>query len=148
MRTRRFALLAVGRRDALGFFLYGPTFSGGSYAYDDVDYLNQAADVLAGRAPFWRVLFRPQGEHFVPVLRLLLTASASLFGTNATPLRLLVFAAHVLSALFLALTARRLLKDDVAGLFGRDPLRPALRLLLDVALVSRVAAASRSASRA
>lgn len=115
MKTRRFALFAAGAATALGFFLYGPTFSG-AYAYDDVDYLNQTADVLSGRAPFWPVLFRPQGEHFVPVLRLLLTASASLFGTNATPLRLLVFAAHVLSALFLALTARRLLKDDVAGL--------------------------------
>lgn len=115
MTARRFTLLALGSAALLGLFLYGPTL-GGSYAYDDIDYLNHAADVLAGRAPFWGVLFRPQGEHFVPVLRLLLTASASLFGTNATPLRLLVLASHVLSALFLALTARRLLRDDVAGL--------------------------------
>ncbi|MEO8587297.1 MAG: hypothetical protein ABI584_14125 [Acidobacteriota bacterium] len=115
MTTRRFVPLALGSAALLGFFLYGPTF-GASFAYDDVDYLNHAADVLAGRAPFWGVLFRPQGEHFVPVLRLLLTASAALFGTNATPLRLLIFASHILSALFLALTARRLLRDDAAAL--------------------------------
>lgn len=115
MTNRRFTLLVVGSTALLGLWLYGPTF-GNSYAYDDIDYLNHAADVLAGRAPFWGALFRPQGEHFVPVLRLLLTASASFFGTNATPLRLLVFASHLLSALFLALTARRLLKDDVAAL--------------------------------
>ncbi len=115
MTSRRFGLLAFSSAALVGVFLYGPTFGNG-YAYDDIDYLNHAADVLAGRAGFWTVLFRPQGEHFVPVLRLLLTASATLFGTNATPLRLLVFASHVLSALFLALAARRLLRDDVAGL--------------------------------
>jgi hypothetical protein len=115
MTTRRFVPLALGSAALLGLYLYGPTL-GASFAYDDVDYLNHAADVLAGRAPFWGVLFRPQGEHFVPVLRLLLTASATLFGTDATPLRLLVFASHILSALFLALTARRLLRDDVAAL--------------------------------
>jgi len=99
----------------LGLWLYTPTF-GNSYAYDDIDNLNDAADLLAGRAPFWAALFRPHGEHFVPVLRLLLAASATLFGTDATPLRLLVFASHLLSALFVALTARRLLRNDAAGL--------------------------------
>ena len=117
MTARRFTLLALVAAAALGVSLYGPTFRG-SFAYDDIDYLNHAADVLAGRAPFWSVLFRPQGEHFVPVLRLLLTASVSLFGTDATPLRLLVFASHVLSALFIALTARRLLRDDVAAVLA------------------------------
>jgi len=115
MTNRRFTLLALASTALLGLFLYGPTF-GNSFAYDDVDYLNHAADVLAGRAPFWGVLFRPQGEHFVPILRLLLTESATLFGADATPLRLLVFASHVLSGLFVALTARRLLRDDAAGL--------------------------------
>jgi hypothetical protein len=113
--SRRFLSLVLGSTALLGLYLYGPTF-GASFAYDDIDYLNQAADTLSGRASFWSVLFRPQGEHFVPVLRLLLAGSATLFGWNATPLRLLVFASHVLSALFLALTARRLLRDDGAGL--------------------------------
>jgi hypothetical protein len=113
--TRRFSTLAFAAAGLLGLWLYAATFRN-SYAYDDVDYLNHAADVLAGRASFWGVLFRPQGEHFVPVLRALLTASATLFGTDATPLRVLVFASHVLSALFLALAARRLLKDDAAAL--------------------------------
>ena len=115
MTKSRFVSFALVSTAALGLWLYAPTF-GNSYAYDDIDYLNHAADVLAGRASFGTVLLRPQGEHFVPVLRLLLTASATLFGTNATPLRLLVFASHLLSALFVALTARRLLRQDVAGL--------------------------------
>ncbi|MCM3875260.1 MAG: hypothetical protein NEA02_02460 [Thermoanaerobaculia bacterium] len=115
MTNRRFILLAIGVTALLGLWLYSPTF-GHSYAYDDIDNLNDAADLLAGRAPFWGALFQPHGEHFVPVLRLLLAASAALFGTDATPLRLLVFASHLLSALFVALTARRLLRDDAAGL--------------------------------
>ncbi|HMA29587.1 MAG TPA: hypothetical protein VKS23_06970 [Thermoanaerobaculia bacterium] len=115
MTNRQFIALAVGSAALLGVWLYGPTF-GASYAHDDMDFLNLAADLLAGRAPFWSVLFRPQGDHFVPVMRFLLTASAAVFGTNATPLRLLVFAAHLLSALFVALTARRVLQDDAAGL--------------------------------
>ncbi len=115
MKAGRLALTAAAAAGGLGAFLYGPTFQN-AFAYDDIDYLNQAADVLAGRAGFSTVLFRPQGEHFVPVLRLLLTASATLFGTDATPLRLLVFAAHVLSAVFLALAARRLLEDDAAAI--------------------------------
>ena len=64
MTTRRFVPLALGSTALLGFFLYGPTF-GASFAYDDVDYLNRAADVLAGRAPFWDVLLSrlPIHEH-------------------------------------------------------------------------------------
>jgi hypothetical protein len=114
MTNRRFTSLAIGSTALLGLWLYSPTF-GASYAHDDMDYLDYAADILSGRAPFWSVLFQPQGEHFVPVMRFLLTASAALFGTNAAPLRLLVFASHLLSALFVALTARRLLRDDAAG---------------------------------
>ncbi|HSB63866.1 MAG TPA: hypothetical protein VLJ18_06850, partial [Thermoanaerobaculia bacterium] len=115
MSNRRFVSFAVGSTALLGLWLYAPTFRA-SYAHDDMDFLNLAADLLSGRAPFWSVLFRPQGDHFVPVMRFLLTASAALFGTNATPLRLLVFAAHLLSALFIALTARRVLRDDAASL--------------------------------
>ncbi len=105
-RARAAALvLIVG---AVALVLYLPTFRA-SFAYDDVDYLNAAAEHLSGRTPTAAVLFRPQGEHFLPALRLLVAASARLFGTDALPWRLLVFAGHVGSALILAAVARRYL---------------------------------------
>jgi hypothetical protein len=104
-------LLAVG---AVAVFLYYPTFRS-SFAYDDVDYLNAAAEHLSGRTPLATVLFRPQGEHFLPALRLLIATSARLFGTDALPWRLLVFASHVVSALLLAGVARRYMPSQAVA---------------------------------
>ena len=111
--SRFFLLLAL----AIAFFgvlLYFPTFSA-SFAYDDVDYLRDAADALAGKTQYWKIILRPQGEHFVPALRMLIHASASLFGTEATPFRLLVFLCHIASAFLLGLVARRYL-SNAAGI--------------------------------
>lgn len=90
---------------ALALALYFPTF-GSSWAYDDVDYINQAAEVLSGKRGFWGTVFRPQGEHIIAGFRLILFGSLSLFGIDATPYRLFVALAHALSAFFLALLAR------------------------------------------
>ncbi len=95
-------LLALG----LGLLLYFPTLRN-SWAYDDIDYINQAAVALAGKSGFWETVFRPQGEHIVAGFRLLLFASLKLFGVRALPFRLLVLAAHAASAAFLGLLARR-----------------------------------------
>lgn len=102
---------------AAGALLYGPTLRL-SFAYDDIDYLNQGADALAGKASFFSVLARPQGEHFVPLLRVLFVGSAWLFGPTATPFRLVVLASHVLSALGVGLVARRALGRDSALFSG------------------------------
>ena len=99
---------------ALGLLLYLPTFSA-SYAYDDMDYLNTAADVLAGKSGYWKTAFRPHLEHLVPTVRMAFHASALLFGTWALPFRLLIFLAHVGSAVFLGLVARRYSETDAAG---------------------------------
>ncbi|MDQ5871261.1 MAG: hypothetical protein M3547_03540 [Acidobacteriota bacterium] len=99
---------------ALGILLYLPTFSA-SYAYDDMDYLNAAADVLAGKSGYWENVFRPHLEHLVPTVRMAFHASALLFGAWALPFRLLIFLAHVGSAVFLGLTARRYSETDAAG---------------------------------
>lgn len=87
--------------------LYWPTLRN-EYAYDDIDYLNQTAEVLAGKQALWQTLWRPQGEHLVAGMRLVLHISASLFGADALPFRLLVLAAHVAAALALGLIALRL----------------------------------------
>jgi hypothetical protein len=88
-----------------GLFLYWRTLSA-SYAYDDVDHMNAAADVLAGRQGYWTFVFRPHLEHLFPMVRIDFHASERLFGTWAFPFRLLILLTHVGSALFLGLTAR------------------------------------------
>jgi hypothetical protein len=104
------ALLAL----ALGGLLYGPTFRC-AWAYDDMDYLNYAARVLAGRQGYWSSVFHPHLEHLVPLVRIAFHASLALFGVWALPFRLLVFLAHAGAAVFMALVARRYTGSTVAG---------------------------------
>jgi hypothetical protein len=102
---------------AIGAFEFGRTFRL-TFAADDVDFLNRAANALAGKSSLMKVILTPQGEHFVPVISLLMVMSAKLFGVNATPLRLLIFASHLGSALFAGLTARRLLSRTAGFVSG------------------------------
>src|SRR6185369_6236040 len=74
-----------------------------SWAYDDIDYINQAADALAGQRGIVATLMRPQGEHVVAGFRLSLFASLELFGAAATPFRVFVLLAHAASGFFLGL---------------------------------------------
>jgi hypothetical protein len=99
---------------AVGGALYLPTFRC-SYAYDDMDYLNFAAAVLAGRQGFWSAVFHPHLEHLVPLVRIAFQASAALFGVWALPFRLVVFAAHAGAAFFMALVARRYTGSNAGG---------------------------------
>ena len=115
MRTGPFAALLGATVVLLALLLYFPTL-GSAYAYDDMDYINQAADAMAGQRGFFEVLFRPQGEHIVAGFRLILHGSLKLFGIDAFPYRLLVLFAHAASAFFLGLLARHYSKSDVAGL--------------------------------
>ncbi len=105
-REVRWAALLFLVPATLALALYFPTF-GSSWAYDDIDYLNQAAEVLSGKRGFWPIVFRPQGEHIIAGFRLVLFGSVSLFGIDATPYRLFVALAHAASAFFLGLLARR-----------------------------------------
>lgn len=97
--------------------LYAPTLRL-SFAYDDVDLLNRSADLLAGRAEPIRTLFQIHNGHVLPVIRMLFACFAWLFGPVATPLRLVILGAHVLSALFIGLVARRLLGSDLSFVVG------------------------------
>lgn len=78
-----------------------------AYAYDDLDCLNVAADVLAGKAGFWQTALRPHNEHLIPLFRGMFLASAAWFGIDATPFRLAILGAHLLTAWFLGLLALR-----------------------------------------
>src|SRR5580693_2813882 len=108
--VRRTALLVL----VLGVGLYLPTFRC-SWAYDDMDYLNFAAAVLAGRQGYWSAVFHPHLEHLVPLVRMAFHASAALFGAWALPFRLAVFLAHVGAGLFMALVARRYTGSNAGG---------------------------------
>jgi hypothetical protein len=110
----RFVIALAGVSLLCGLLLYARTLTA-SYAYDDMDHLNAAADVLANRGEYWKFVFRPHLEHLVPVVRMAFHASARLFGTWAFPFRLTILLAHLASAFFLSLTARRYSKTDAAG---------------------------------
>ncbi|HEX5760379.1 MAG TPA: hypothetical protein VF121_14415 [Thermoanaerobaculia bacterium] len=99
---------------ALALLLYFPTL-GNSWAYDDIDYINQAGDLFAGEQGLWATLFRPQGEHIVAGFRLALLLSLRLFGIAALPFRLAVLTAHAASGLFLGLVARRYARSWIAA---------------------------------
>jgi hypothetical protein len=114
IRAKFVLALAVGAL-VCGLALYARTLSS-SYAYDDIDHLNAAADVLTGRADYWTYVFRPHLEHLVPAVRMAFHASAALFGTWAFPFRLLILLAHLGSAVLLGLTARRYTESNAAGL--------------------------------
>ncbi|HXO40425.1 MAG TPA: hypothetical protein VN999_03185, partial [Thermoanaerobaculia bacterium] len=110
----RFAAWAALLALAVGGVLYGPTFRC-AWAYDDMDYLNYAAQVLAGRQGYWSSVFHPHLEHLVPLVRIAFHASLALFGVWALPFRLVVFLAHAGAAVFMALVARRYTGSTVAG---------------------------------
>ena len=65
-----------------------------SFAFDDVDFVNLTADVLAGKVSVGEAAFRPNGEHLIPVLRLAFLADVWIFGTDARPLRLVILLVH------------------------------------------------------
>ncbi|HXO28793.1 MAG TPA: hypothetical protein VOA80_15695 [Thermoanaerobaculia bacterium] len=114
LSLRRFAAGAALLALAVGGVLYGPTFRC-AWAYDDMDYLNYAAQVLAGRQGYWSSAFHPHLEHLVPLVRIAFHASLALFGVWALPFRLVVFLAHAGAAVFMALVARRYTGSTVAG---------------------------------
>jgi hypothetical protein len=95
--------------------MYFPTL-GSSWAYDDIDYINQAADTMADRQGFLDLLLRPQAEHIVAGFRIVQYASLKLFGVAAFPFRLLVLIAHATSAFFLGLLAWRYSRSAAAAL--------------------------------
>jgi hypothetical protein len=98
----------------LGAIVYGPTLRL-SYAYDDIDHLNLAADYLSGRLPLREMLLRPHHEHVIPAFRLLVAAAARVAGTDATFVRVGILLSHVAGAFVLSLLAFRLTRRRAAA---------------------------------
>jgi hypothetical protein len=111
----RFAAAAAVLSLAVGGLLYWPTFRC-AWAYDDMDYLNYAARVLAGGDGYWTSVFHPHLEHLAPLVRIAFHASVARFGVWALPFRLLVFLAHAGAAFFMALVARRYTGSSAGGM--------------------------------
>jgi hypothetical protein len=111
---RGFALVLAAAVVAVGLLLYGKSLRA-SYAFDDMDYLNLAADVLAGRRSYLSVVLRPHLEHFVPLLRVAFHASAALFGVDALAFRLSTLLAHLGAGFLLGLVARQVAGSAAAG---------------------------------
>ena len=99
----------------VGLIQFWRTF-GLPFAYDDLDCLHLAADVLAGKEGFWNAAFRPHNEHLMPVMRMAFHASAVRFGIDAMPFRLVIFGAHLTTAWFLGLLALHYSRRPTAAL--------------------------------
>lgn len=111
----RFVLVVSAFALALAFALYLPTLRC-QFAYDDIDYINLAGKVLAGKAGYWQTLFHPHAEHLVAGFQALFFAYLSWFGLDAFVWRIAVVVVHVASAVFLALLARRYAESGRAGI--------------------------------
>jgi hypothetical protein len=113
-RGRGFALVLAAAVVGVGLLLYGKSLRA-SYAFDDMDYLGLAADVLAGKRSYLSVVLRPHHEHFVPLVRAAFHASAALFGVDAFAFRLCTLLAHLGAGFLLGLVARRVAGSAAAG---------------------------------
>jgi len=114
MSSSRFVAAAGAFAVALSVALYLPTFDL-SFAYDDVDYLNVGAAALSGETGMWAALFHPHAEHLVVGFQALFFPYLRFFGVDAMAWRAGVAVVHALSAIFLALLARRYSGSDRAG---------------------------------
>jgi hypothetical protein len=62
---------------------YFPTLASGYFRYDDFDFL-----VAAQSGSFWDTFWRPHGDHFLPLMRVLAFLAFQLFGVTAWPYNL------------------------------------------------------------
>ena len=69
---------------------YSSTLRHGYFRYDDFDLLS-----VAQHQPWWRAIWIPHGDHFLPFTRLVASASYALFGVTAWPYNLGVLASMV-----------------------------------------------------
>ncbi|MBK5260441.1 MAG: hypothetical protein JJE51_12690 [Thermoanaerobaculia bacterium] len=114
MTSPRFLSIVVALSVALSIALYLPTF-GSSWIADDIDYINKGAAVLAGEVPLLKALFLPNAEHIVVGFQALFFAYLRLVGIDAFAWRAFVAIIHSLSAIFLAVLARRYSGSARAG---------------------------------
>lgn len=115
MRASRFVPAVSALSVALSLALYLPTF-GNAFAYDDIDYVNLAGRVLSGQLGLWKTLFYPHSEHLVAVFQALFFAYLRLIGIDALPWRVFIAIVHSLSAILLAIVARRYAGTARAGM--------------------------------
>lgn len=115
MRSLRFVTITSALAIGLSLALYSPTF-GDSWAYDDIDYINLCARMLSGEIGVWRAIFYPHGEHLVAGFQALFFAYLRVVGIDAFGWRVGVAIVHSLSAIFLALLARRYAGSARAGI--------------------------------
>ncbi|HEX7809642.1 MAG TPA: hypothetical protein VF608_12975, partial [Thermoanaerobaculia bacterium] len=114
MRQHRFVLVVSALSIALAVILYFPTFRL-PFAYDDVDYINLGSRLLAGEITILDALFTPHSEHLVAGCRALFFPYLHVFGLDAFVWRVFVVIVHALSAVLLAILARRYAGSTRAG---------------------------------
>ena len=110
----RYALTLLLLAAALSLALFLPVFRY-SWAFDDFEYINVSAAVLAGKLPLATALALPHDEHVLPAFRLLLLGFLKLFGLNVVLWRVLMALVLAASAVFTALLARRYGDSPRAG---------------------------------
>jgi hypothetical protein len=115
VRQLRFVCIVSALSIVLAVILYFPTFRL-PFAYDDVDYINLGARLLAGEMSVLDALFTPHSEHLVAGCRALFFPYLYFFGLDAFAWRVFIVIVHALSAVFLAILARRYAGSTRAGI--------------------------------
>lgn len=106
------ALSAIA--SAISLALYYPTFRS-AWAFDDIEYINVSASVLAGERSLWSAVLLAHDEHVVPLFRLLFFVYLKLFGLNAVFWRVTTALVHAWSGVCLGLLAWRYSSVSRAG---------------------------------
>jgi hypothetical protein len=99
-----FALSALA--SAISLALYYPTFRF-AWAFDDIEYINVSASVLAGERSLWSAILLAHDEHVVPLFRLLFFVYLKVFGLNVVLWRVTTALVHAWSAVCVGLLAWR-----------------------------------------
>ena len=112
--TARFGLALFLLAAALGVALFFSAFRS-AWAFDDFEYINSSAQVLAGKLPLRTALLAAHDEHFVPAYRLILLGYLKAFGLQVFWWRVFGVLAYALSGVFVAMIAVRYSASRRAG---------------------------------
>jgi hypothetical protein len=99
---------------AISLALYYPTFRS-AWAFDDIEYINVSASVLAGQRSLWPAILLAHDEHVVPLFRLIFFIYLKVFGLNVVLWRVTTALVHAWSAVCVGLLAWRYSGASRAG---------------------------------
>lgn len=110
----RYLLVLSALASVVSLALYYPTLRS-AWAFDDIEYINVSASVMAGERSLWSAILLAHDEHVVPLYRLLFFVYLKAFGLNSVLWRVTTALVHAWSAVCMGLLAWRYSEKYRAG---------------------------------